>query len=265
MVPKQYWDEVISATYMSASYELLRIASEKREFKVVQTCLKLGPASASSQSHFNQYILHPFDAITSKEAQALSDTLHLSQEWSKEILSISNGIHNNMVLDKGATKKTTPREEKSTNIDARIEDVLPYLSIPSRGFSELKTHFVNHKDFVPYACRVVKLGIDTGDYKSAECWLNDIFWSTKLNLSPDAKAILAQLNAGHLYTEQTKASVPVPLTEIQDEIGRPSDVGNKMQILCDESSLAEPDVSDYQVFLWSGEYFYLKALTQVSV
>ncbi|RQM22081.1 hypothetical protein B5M09_009064 [Aphanomyces astaci] len=236
IIPAEKWDDGIYEVYMCASYEILKITADKKEAKVAQQTLKLGQAASTP---YSDYVIAPFHAPC-KEAAALRDAIFLSRPWSTA-LDMTNEQRHDGDVDK---KKQTPRDDKAPSNQSRIEEALQSSNVSTgKAISELKAHFSSHKSFMAYSCRVVKLGIVHGE-RNAGDWLKDLRWHSTLAFTPEASQVLKQLGAAHLHVD----TPTVDSTTSEEKHG------------ADEPTPF--DVSNREVYLWTGEYFYLMGLAQ---
>ncbi|RHY82569.1 hypothetical protein DYB31_002308 [Aphanomyces astaci] len=236
IIPAEKWGDGIYEVYMCASYEILKITADKKEAKVAQQTLKLGQAASTP---YSDYVIAPFHAPC-KEAAALRDAIFLSRPWSTA-LDMTNEQRHDGDVDK---KKQTPRDDKAPSNQSRIEEALQSSNVSTgKAISELKAHFSSHKSFMAYSCRVVKLGIVHGE-RNAGDWLKDLRWHSTLAFTPEASQVLKQLGAAHLHVD----TPTVDSTTSEEKHG------------ADEPTPF--DVSNREVYLWTGEYFYLMGLAQ---
>ncbi|ETW06662.1 hypothetical protein H310_02847 [Aphanomyces invadans] len=243
LVPTDQWDDSIYEVYMCASYEVLRIATASKEDKVAQIALKLRLAAAP----YN-FMVAPFH-VPCKEAAALRDAIFLSRTWSAAVDLKPDQHGDGSEGDKGP-KKTTPRDDKPLNGNqTRIEDVLQWTNVSAtKAIAELKSHFAGHKSFMAFMCRVIKLGMANGERNVGDS-LKDLRWHSSLELSPEANHVLHELGAGHLHVEASPPTPHGPDAVIDEPKSEQTDIPKPI------------DVCNRDVYLWSGEYFYLMGLT----
>ncbi|KAH9163015.1 hypothetical protein LEN26_000691 [Aphanomyces euteiches] len=237
IVPREQWDENIYRTYICASFEILKIASEKSESIAVKHCLM--PDSPSS--HFNQVILHPFRTHC-KQASGLREVVFIRHKW----ITGYDGQHGKDCAPEGEKpKKTTPRDDKA-GVQSRCDEVLISNTSPAKAFVELKTHFSDHKDFVKFACLLLDLQIRSGE-KIPKGVFKEVCWQPSLRLSSRAIEVLVQLGASQLYQRENENTAGQIIENIEQT--SQSSEGS--------SRLKEIDVQDMDVYLWSGEVYFL--------
>ncbi|OQR94759.1 hypothetical protein ACHHYP_00938 [Achlya hypogyna] len=247
IVPEKHWDDALHATYMCTAYELLRLATEKGEFKAVQACLKL---KHESLKHVNAPLLPPFQTPR-REAQGLRDTIFLQSHWMEQLDLSAATVITAAPEDKGKVAKATPRDDTKAS-ELHIEEALPSLAHMAKAAADLRTYFVHHRDYVPYICRVAHLGLVRGE-KGVDAVLHGVHWSSRLHLSPAAKELLQHLQLHSLVPDPPVAEPPAS--------ARPDGEGH----MADAPPPATPrdvvlDVSDREVYLWSGQICFLRAM-----
>ncbi|OQS06665.1 hypothetical protein THRCLA_01301 [Thraustotheca clavata] len=242
MVPQAHWDDVLIATYSCASYELLKIGFEKSEYKAIKACLKL---KSETLKHVNAPLLAPYHAHH-QQAKCFRDAIFLASEWMTSLdLSTTTVITANDT-EKNAKGKT-PRDSESKQPEVFIEEALPGLSNYTKAWTELKTFFSHHKDFVKYGCLIAKLALVARD-KIVETILPGLVWSFKLTLPPEAKNILQALRAGHLIQEPPTQEAPLSA---------------RTEVVATLIAIDPPkhfDVLERDILIWSGQVYYLRGL-----
>ncbi|EQC32965.1 hypothetical protein SDRG_09491 [Saprolegnia diclina VS20] len=254
LVPETHWDDALYATYMCASFELLRIATEKDELQAAHACLKLHD---DGLKHLNMHVHAPFRSANA-QACGLRDTIFLDSEWMAQLELSATTTISAPDVDK-AKGKATPRDT-DTKGELPIEEALPGLANVAKATNELRTFFVHHREYLPYVCRVVRLGVDRGD-KGLDAILQSAAWSYKLLISFEAKRTLQQLHAAELVPEPpTQAPVPDVLAT-----ARADPTATTVETTPhDEPNVLPPDVVDTDVYLWSGQVFFLRGLLHVT-
>ncbi|KDO27494.1 hypothetical protein SPRG_07083 [Saprolegnia parasitica CBS 223.65] len=254
LVPEKHWDSALYATYMCASFELLRMATEMDELKAVHACLKLHD---DRLRHLYTHVHAPFRSAN-VQARSLRDSIFLNSEWMAQLeLSATTTIS---APDVEKTKgKVTPRDEMHKA--SSVEEALPGLANVVKAANELRTFFLHHREYLPYVCRVVRLGIDRGE-KGLESILHGAMWSCKLVLSSEAKRTLQQLDAAELVPEPPTQA---PVADAPSSARGADPTATTVETTPQDASLAAPpDVVDADVYLWSGQVFFLRGLLHVA-
>ncbi|KAF0735015.1 hypothetical protein Ae201684_008486 [Aphanomyces euteiches] len=187
-----------------------------------------------------------FDA--NDQASGLREVVFIRHKW----ITGYDGQHGTDCAPEGEKpKKTTPRDDKA-GAQSRCDEVLISNTSPAKAFVELKTHFSDHKDFVKFACLLLDLQIRSGE-KIPKGVLKEVCWQPSLRLSSRAIEVLVQLGASQLYQRENE-NIAGQIIENIEQTSQSSE---------GSSRLKEIDVQDMDVYLWSGEVYFLSGYSLV--